>query len=129
MTTTPCTRRFAGWFIAAATLMVWFGVGSRTAEASQGTFSCLLTPSGGVKCWGYNANGSLGDGTVTQEPPYGKAIPVDVVGLGSGVAQVTVGYRHACALTYVGAVKCWGYNVFGQVGTGMLSTAEPLPKN
>ncbi len=84
-----------------------------TAVAAGGAYSCALTHAGGVKCWGYNGSGGLGNGSTDQ-----SAVPVDVVGLSSGVAAVAVGGGHSCALTTAGAVKCWGSNSAGQIGDG-----------
>jgi alpha-tubulin suppressor-like RCC1 family protein len=75
--------------------------------------SCALTRGGGVKCWGANYGGALGDGTAERRPT-----PVDVVGLGSSVAAIAAGYDASCALTTAGGVKCWGSNFAGQVGDG-----------
>jgi alpha-tubulin suppressor-like RCC1 family protein len=76
-------------------------------------FTCALTANGGVKCWGYNGAGQIGDGTGVQQP-----LPVDVSGLASGVVSLAVGFEHACALTLAGGVKCWGSNWTGQLGDG-----------
>src|SRR5664279_3117507 len=74
-------------------------------------FSCALTTGGGVLCWGDNGNGQIGNNTTTR-----AMIPVSVSGLSSGVAAISAGGFHVCALlTNNGAVKCWGFNYYGEL--------------
>ena len=75
--------------------------------------TCALTSIGSVKCWGANGAGAVGDFTTTD-----RYKPVDVVGLTSGVIDISAGTGHTCAVTDSGAVKCWGYNDKGQLGDG-----------
>jgi alpha-tubulin suppressor-like RCC1 family protein len=90
------------------------GLSSGVVAVSAGSgHTCALTAAGGVKCWGFNGDGELGDGTTTF-----RTTPVGVVGLSSGVVAIDLGGSHSCALTAAGGVKCWGYNVYGRVGDG-----------
>lgn len=91
--------------------------GGVAAIAAGDSFSCALTMTGGVQCWGLNQNGQLGNGSTS-----GSSTPVAVANLSSGVAAITVGEAHACALTTSGGVQCWGLNGNGQLGNG--STAD-----
>lgn len=84
--------------------------------------SCASLVSGGVKCWGSNAFGALGNGG----DPHGSAhVPVDVLGI-DDATTVEVGTAHACAILSGGAVKCWGDNDYGQLGNGSF-TGSSVP--
>ena len=89
------------------------------AIAAGDLHACALVTGGGVKCWGANSGGQLGDGTTTT-----RTTPVDVSGLSSGVLSISSGARHTCALMTGGAVKCWGQNGSGEIGDG--STIQRL---
>ena len=83
--------------------------------------TCTLSTTGGVKCWGNNGSGQLGDGSTTN-----RTLPVDVVGLGSDVVAIAAGDSHNCALNTAGSVKCWGSNRHGQLGNVIAWYTTPV---
>ncbi|WP_300618489.1 hypothetical protein [Dokdonella sp.] len=98
------------------------GLGTPVAAVVMGlVHTCALTVAGGVKCWGENGDGQLGDGSTVARP-----VPTDVVGLASGVAAIAAGVNHTCAVMASGDVKCWGYNYSGQLGDGT-TVSSPIP--
>jgi len=80
--------------------------------------TCAVTPQGGLKCWGQNENGQLGDGTQQD-----SLVPKQVAGLSKDVDQVVAGGSHTCAMKQDGSLVCWGRNNFGQVGDGSVEDA------
>lgn len=89
--------------------------------AAGGEHALAITSGGTVWAWGSNADGQLGDGTLT-----GHATPEQVAGL-SGVRQVAAGGDQSLAVRSDGTVWAWGGNDHGQAGTGAAGTNQLTP--
>jgi alpha-tubulin suppressor-like RCC1 family protein len=87
--------------------------------AAGSAHTCAVTSAGGVRCWGANDQGQLGDGTTGD-----RTTPVDAAGI-TGATALAAGVAHACAVVS-GAVWCWGANAYGQLGDGT-TAGRPLP--
>ena len=91
------------------------GLGSSVMNVSiGGEHTCAVDGGGVALCWGYNHTGQLGYRTVGEF----QAVPGAVVGLESGMASIAAGDEGTCAMSTSGSVKCWGQNLFGQLGNG-----------
>ena len=99
------------------------GLGNDVAKIETGIqTTCALNSVGGLKCWGTNYWGQVGDGTWET-----RTTPVQVVGLASGVAKPGQGWNHNCAVMQSSSVKCWGADDKGQLGTGTATYVTQTP--
>jgi alpha-tubulin suppressor-like RCC1 family protein len=97
------------------------GISSAVSVTIGLNHACALTAKGGVKCWGWNFYGQLGNHSTAD-----SFSPADVEGLESDVVSVSAGATHTCAVTTKGEVKCWGSNLFGELGNDS-STSSDVP--
>lgn len=93
--------------------------------------TCAVFNDDSMKCWGYNwrcqcgkRNASCADiwgyDQSLQNEPIDSLPFVDITPLKVAAA----GWAHSCAVTAIGAVRCWGDNASGQVGVGAISTVS-----
>ena len=84
--------------------------------------TCAGLSGGGARCWGADGRGQLGD-SITPQRNQSHAVPVDGI---AGARAVTAGGFHSCALLAGNAMKCWGYNFYGQLGSYKASAPRPV---
>ena len=100
------------------------------AISAGSSYTCAIVE-GKAWCWGDNLTGKLGDNSL-----IGKDLPVavvqtpadttagtDAVLLDSGVARISAGNRHTCAIVD-GTAKCWGGNDDGQLGNNSFTSSS-----
>jgi alpha-tubulin suppressor-like RCC1 family protein/fibronectin type 3 domain-containing protein len=103
---------------------VSLGSGRTATALAAGNFhhTCALLDNGTVKCWGYNFNGELGLGDTAHRGDgpgeMGDSLPTVSLGTGRTATALAVGSFHSCARLDNGSVKCWGWNLYGQLGLG-----------
>jgi alpha-tubulin suppressor-like RCC1 family protein len=79
-----------------------------------GGFAAVLGTDGRVWAWGDDSAGQLGN--APSSTPVTR--PVNTIGAGSGITQLSAGDFHMLALKPDGTVLAWGSNGYGQLGNG-----------
>ncbi|MGA9761079.1 MAG: hypothetical protein WBQ14_01470 [Gaiellaceae bacterium] len=89
-----------------------------TAVSAGGYMVCALLSGGTVDCWGFDAEGELGNGRKIIVPPYGLPTATRVLRV-TNATVLSAGGQHTCSLL-AGTVDCWGFNGAGQLGNNTL---------
>jgi alpha-tubulin suppressor-like RCC1 family protein len=95
------------------------GLSNITALSANIDHACALRADGIGFCWGNNASGQLGNGTVGGS----SATPVQISR--SNLVGISAGYDATCAVDGVGLVYCWGANTQGENGNTGGATGTP----
>ena len=95
-----------------------------TSVSAGATHTCAVTDTGSAFCWGYGGQGQLGTGSTVNIQPT----PTAVVGTAT-FQSVAAGTEHTCALDRDGAAWCWGLDVLGGLGRGMIPVGSELLSN
>ncbi|MCS6913162.1 MAG: hypothetical protein RMK29_22200 [Myxococcales bacterium] len=107
-----------------------------TGRTARGVFAgsnwtCALLDDATLKCWGGNTLGQLGQGTQNNlgnmAGQMGDALKPVPLGTGRTVRTVYAGYNHLCARLDNDAIKCWGWNAYGQLGLGDTNSRGDQP--
>ena len=78
--------------------------------------TCALMTNGDVYCFGNNENGRLGQGSsLTEIFLENLSTPVNL-GTNFIANKIYCGNAHTCVVSTQNDTKCWGRNVFGQLG-------------
>jgi alpha-tubulin suppressor-like RCC1 family protein len=77
-----------------------------------GGHTCGVTTDDKAYCWGYGAQGQIGEGK-TVERHWPKAVAG-----GLSFRQAAAGSNHSCGVTINDRAFCWGDNSWAQVGDG-----------
>ena len=95
------------------------GVSYVTLTAGQ-SHTCAVSTTGQAYCWGYNADGRLGDSTTSL-----RRVPVAVHPVGTiSFTSISAGTQHTCGLNGSGQAYCWGSNAYGQIGDNSTTFAK-----
>jgi alpha-tubulin suppressor-like RCC1 family protein len=90
------------------------GGGTTWKQVAAGQINAgAIKTDGTLWTWGYNTYGQVGDGTTLD-----RSSPATTVAGGTTWSQVSVGYNTLATIKTDGTLWTWGYNFYGQLGSG-----------
>ena len=94
-----------------------------TSLCAGGSHTCVIQ-GGVVKCFGDNSQGQGGfaQGAARIATPV-QSLP------GFVAKDLACGQFHTCAISGVGAIKCWGQNQNGELGDGTADMKSSVPRD
>jgi alpha-tubulin suppressor-like RCC1 family protein len=89
--------------------------------------TCGLTGEGVAYCWGWGEFGQIGDGGAAAEVQSPTAVDTSTISGAKIFTQLVAGGGHNCGLTTEGVAYCWGWDEYGQVGSGSAAPSRLRP--
>jgi alpha-tubulin suppressor-like RCC1 family protein len=84
---------------------------------------CALSAAGTAYCWGYDADGELGN-NATANSNVPVAVSTSGALAGQTLSSIEAGNYYTCVLSSTGAGYCWGYGNSGQLGNNATSSSS-----
>jgi len=92
--------------------------------ASGSDHTCAITLQKTMYCWGFNADGRLGNGQSGVDLKSPRPVAVTL----PDFRTVSAGASHTCGLTSANRLFCWGSNAVGKLGIGSSASSFPTPQ-
>jgi alpha-tubulin suppressor-like RCC1 family protein len=96
-------------------------VGSNFSDIAAGQQHTCAVQAGALRCWGFNMYGQIGDNSLLERQ---SPTPVSCAGCVGNVAQLALGNEYSLARMTDGTVFGWGFNGYGQLGNGTLTSSQ-----
>jgi alpha-tubulin suppressor-like RCC1 family protein len=94
-------------------------VGGVVVEIAAGrNHTCVRLENNNIRCWGHGEFGQLGYGNTNSIGDDETPASAGDVDIGGAAAEITAGINHTCTRLQNGAVRCWGWNLHGELGYG-----------
>jgi alpha-tubulin suppressor-like RCC1 family protein len=92
-----------------------------TTVSAGALHTCATRSDATLWCWGYNADGELGLGSITdgQDEPQQVTTPAS-----TGWTGIAAGAFHTCATRSDTTLWCWGTNGLGELGLGSIDDQD-----
>jgi predicted flap endonuclease-1-like 5' DNA nuclease/alpha-tubulin suppressor-like RCC1 family protein len=87
--------------------------------AGGSSHSCAILDNGGLKCWGGDYSGQLGNGVIITNNLNSPPSTVIDLGTGRTAVAVSAGDSSTCAILDNAEMKCWGLNQVGELGIAL----------
>jgi O-glycosyl hydrolase len=127
-----CSAQYGGGYPCSTAPVEVSGITDATTVSAGEQTVCATLATGAVDCWGFTEDGGLGDGSTegpdvcadqAGEPSLCATTPMHVSDI-DNASEVSASNAHACALLTTGAVDCWGWNAWGQLGDGTVEASD-----
>ncbi len=92
--------------------------------------TCVIASDDKAYCWGYNADGQIGNGTTSTMVLAPTAVDMSGVLNGKTIKSISAGEYYTCAIASDDQMYCWGNGEEGLLGNnGVTSSSVPVAVN